>query len=216
MGTEDKRLFCFCHWGGKSKVLPDGSTSYVGGITDQIIVKTGIKYNDFVNAVFDRLGIDPSDKVLQFTLKFDKTQLIRLRDQEGVDTLLQFNDGFAHVYASSSEKEPNSAVAPNRVSTTEVEAVSLGSAEEEQVSADTPIPAPSHQWITDGTPDAAANWSELLVGEGQAFENADAFRKNKFFIFKIVSLLTNKKERKKERVCCPFWLCGHVLVHDGN
>jgi len=44
------------------------------------------------------------------------------------------------------------------------------------VSADTPIPAPSNQWITDGTPDAAANWSELLVREGQAFENADAFR----------------------------------------
>ncbi|KAH0724223.1 hypothetical protein KY284_000088 [Solanum tuberosum] len=63
-----------------------------------------------------------------------------------------------------------------RISTTEVEAVSLGSAEEEKVSADTPIPAPSNQWITDGTPDAAANWSELLVGEGQAFENADAFR----------------------------------------
>ncbi|XP_009628897.1 uncharacterized protein [Nicotiana tomentosiformis] len=182
MGTEDKTLFCFCHWGGKNKVLPDGSTSYVGGITDQIIVKTGIKYNDFVNAVFDRLGIDPSDKVLQFTVKFDRAQLIRLRDQEGVDTLLQFNDGFAHVYASTSEKESNSAVAPNmdttRVSTTEVEAVSLGSAEEEQVSADTPTPTPaaSHQWITDGTPDAASNWSELLVGEGQAFENADAFR----------------------------------------
>ncbi|KAH0780477.1 hypothetical protein KY290_000075 [Solanum tuberosum] len=67
-------------------------------------------------------------------------------------------------------------MATTRISTTEVEAVSLGSAEEEQVSADTPIPAPSNQWITDGTPDAAANWSELLVREGQAFENADAFR----------------------------------------
>nr|XP_009612025.1 uncharacterized protein LOC104105431 [Nicotiana tomentosiformis]XP_009612026.1 uncharacterized protein LOC104105431 [Nicotiana tomentosiformis]XP_018629396.1 uncharacterized protein LOC104105431 [Nicotiana tomentosiformis]XP_018629397.1 uncharacterized protein LOC104105431 [Nicotiana tomentosiformis]XP_033514371.1 uncharacterized protein LOC104105431 [Nicotiana tomentosiformis] len=84
--------------------------------------------------VFDRLGIDPSDKVLQFTVKFDRAQLIRLRDQEGVDTLLQFNDGFAHVYASTSE-ESNFAVAPNmdttRVSTTEVEAVSPGSVEED-------------------------------------------------------------------------------------
>ena len=108
MGTEDKTLFCFCHWGGKNKVLPDGSTSYVGGITDQIIVKTGIKYNDFVNAVFDRLGIDPSDKVLQFTVKFDRAQLIRLRDQEGVNTLLQFNDGFPYVYVSSFEEKSNS------------------------------------------------------------------------------------------------------------
>ncbi|XP_009785695.2 uncharacterized protein [Nicotiana sylvestris] len=54
MRTEDKALFCFCHWGWASKELPDGSTSYVGGITRQ------------------------------------------------------FNDGSAHVYASSLEKEPNS------------------------------------------------------------------------------------------------------------
>ncbi|XP_019233839.1 PREDICTED: uncharacterized protein LOC109214383 [Nicotiana attenuata] len=37
---------------------------------------------------------------------FDSSQLIQLRDQEDVNTLLQFNDGFAHVYASSLEKEP--------------------------------------------------------------------------------------------------------------
>ncbi|KAH0731534.1 hypothetical protein KY289_002722 [Solanum tuberosum] len=108
MGTEDKALFCFCHWGKKNKVLPDGSTSYVGGITRQVIAKTGIKYNDFVNAGFDRLCIDPSDKILHFTVKFDRSQLIQLSDQEDVNTLLQFNDGFAHVYASSFEMEPYS------------------------------------------------------------------------------------------------------------
>ncbi|CAN4108663.1 unnamed protein product [Withania somnifera] len=108
MGTEDKTLFCFCHWGRKNKVLPDGSTSYVGGITRQVIAKTGIKHNDFVNAVFDRLGIDPSDMILHFTVKFDRSQLIELSDQEDVNTLLQFNDDFAHVYASSLEKKPYS------------------------------------------------------------------------------------------------------------
>ncbi|KAM3378261.1 hypothetical protein P3S68_010674 [Capsicum galapagoense] len=60
METEDKTLFCFYYWGRKNKVLPDGSISYGGGITDQVIAKTGIKYNDFVTTVFDRLGIDPS------------------------------------------------------------------------------------------------------------------------------------------------------------
>ncbi|KAK6804871.1 hypothetical protein RDI58_002655 [Solanum bulbocastanum] len=112
MGTEDKTLFCFCHWGKRNKVLPDGSISYGGGITDQVIAKTCINYNDFVKAAFDRLGIDPSDKILHFTVKFDRSELIRLRDQEGVDTLLQFNDGYAHVYASSLEKEPYSRPPP--------------------------------------------------------------------------------------------------------
>ncbi|KAH0782941.1 hypothetical protein KY290_002539 [Solanum tuberosum] len=88
IGAEDKTLLCFCHWGRKNKVLPDGSISCGG--------------------VFDRLGIDPSGRILHFTVKFDRYDLIRLRDQKGVDTLLQFNDGFAHVYVSSLEEEPNS------------------------------------------------------------------------------------------------------------
>ncbi|CAN4111217.1 unnamed protein product [Withania somnifera] len=95
MGTEEKALFCFCHWAWKNKALPDGDTSYVGGITRQVIVKTGIKYNDFVAAI------------LHFTVKLDRSQLIELKDQEDVNTLLQFNDSFANVYASNFEEEPN-------------------------------------------------------------------------------------------------------------
>ncbi|XP_010312331.1 uncharacterized protein [Solanum lycopersicum] len=101
-------LLCLCHWGRKTKMLPDGSILYAGGITDQFVVETSINYNDFVKAVFDRLGIDSSDKMLHFTVKFDRSEPIRLRDQQGVDTLLQFNDGFAHVYVSSLQEEPYS------------------------------------------------------------------------------------------------------------
>ncbi|XP_019068842.1 uncharacterized protein [Solanum lycopersicum] len=108
MGIEDKTLFCFCHWGKRNKVLPDGSISYEGGITDQVIAKTGVKYDDFVIAVFDRLGIDASDKMLFFTVKFDRSELIQLRDQAGIDTMLHFNDSYVHIYASSLEKEPDS------------------------------------------------------------------------------------------------------------
>ncbi|KAH0782934.1 hypothetical protein KY290_002532 [Solanum tuberosum] len=109
MGAENKTLFCYCHWGWTEKVLPDGTTSYVGGITRQVTVKTGIKYNDFLNTVFDRLGIvDPSDKILQFNAKFCKSKLIDLRDQKDVNALLQFNDGAADVYVSSLVKEPYS------------------------------------------------------------------------------------------------------------
>ncbi|KAK6804874.1 hypothetical protein RDI58_002658 [Solanum bulbocastanum] len=61
MGIEDKTLLCFCHWGKRKKVLPNGSISNGGGITDQVIAKTGVNYEDFVIAVFNRLGIDPSD-----------------------------------------------------------------------------------------------------------------------------------------------------------
>ncbi|WMV18402.1 hypothetical protein MTR67_011787 [Solanum verrucosum] len=82
MGIEEKTLLCFCHWGRINKVLPDGLISYKGCTTDHVIAKMGIKYDDFVNAVFDRLGIDPSNKMLYFTVKFDRSELIQLRDQQ--------------------------------------------------------------------------------------------------------------------------------------
>ncbi|KAH0688985.1 hypothetical protein KY289_016343 [Solanum tuberosum] len=87
MGIEDKTQLCFRHWGRINKVLPDGLISYK---TDHVIAKMGKKYDDFVNAVFDRLGIDPSNKILYFTVKFDRSKLIQLRDQQGVDTMLQW------------------------------------------------------------------------------------------------------------------------------
>ncbi|KAJ8529442.1 hypothetical protein K7X08_036277 [Anisodus acutangulus] len=105
----DENLFCYCRWGRNEKVLPDGSVLYEGGITRQLTVKTGIKYNNFVKAAFDRLGIiDPSDKILHFTAKFNKSRLIDLTGQEDINALLQFNVGSADVYASSLEKEPYS------------------------------------------------------------------------------------------------------------
>ncbi|XP_015164442.1 uncharacterized protein [Solanum tuberosum] len=124
MGTEDKMLLCFCHWGRRTKMLPDGSISYGGGITDQFIVKRSINYNDFVKTVFDRLGIDPSDKMLHFTVNLDRSELIRLRDQEGVDTLLQCNDGFAHVYVSSLQEEPYSILPSGGAKKVELDVVS--------------------------------------------------------------------------------------------
>ncbi|KAK4706567.1 hypothetical protein R3W88_033887 [Solanum pinnatisectum] len=74
MGIEDKTLLCFCHWGRINKVLSDGLISYKGGTTDHVI-----------------------NKMLYFTVKFDRSELIQL-----IDTLLQFNDGYA---SSSLEKE---------------------------------------------------------------------------------------------------------------
>ncbi|KAF3639632.1 hypothetical protein FXO38_22552 [Capsicum annuum] len=51
-----------------------------------VIRTTHIKYNDFVNAVFYRLGIDPSNKILHFIVKFDRYKLVRPKGSEKVVT----------------------------------------------------------------------------------------------------------------------------------
>lgn len=83
----------------------DGSVTYTGGTTEQFLVKSGIPYEAFKKVVFDRLGIEPWGKLLHFTVKFNKKQLIRLKDQDGVDHLIQFNDDFAHVYVSNDDAD---------------------------------------------------------------------------------------------------------------
>ncbi|XP_059302415.1 uncharacterized protein LOC132054419 [Lycium ferocissimum] len=60
-------------------------------------------------------------------MKSDKSELIPLRDQEGVDALLQFNDSSAHVYASSLEEEPNSV--PPSDSAKEIELIVVSDSE---------------------------------------------------------------------------------------
>lgn len=104
MASVDKTMFCFCHWGGVNEIGSDGSVTYEGGTTEQFLVQSGITFDEFKNLVFDRLGIEPLHKLLHFTVKFSQKQLIRLKDQEGVDHLIQFNDDFAHVYVTNDEK----------------------------------------------------------------------------------------------------------------
>ncbi len=56
--------------------------SYVcelSSITDKVTGTTHTKYNIFVNAVFNLLGTDYSNKILHCTVKFDRFELIRLR-----------------------------------------------------------------------------------------------------------------------------------------
>ncbi|GMP92113.1 hypothetical protein CsSME_00042478 [Camellia sinensis var. sinensis] len=182
MAPIDKTIFCFCHWGGENVVGSDGSVTYTGGTTEQFLVKSGIPYEAFKKVVFDRLGIEPWGKSLHFTVKFNKKQLIRLKDQDGVDHLIQFNDDFAHVYISNDDADPiaTPVVDGTRGATLEVEPNQIQS-EDEYVSEDHSASTPP---VTTSCNDAAllasTMWHAVLVGEGQAFENADAFRQAVF------------------------------------
>ena len=51
----------------------------LSSITNKVTEKTDTKYNVFVNVVFNRLGLDHSNRILHCTVKFDGFELIRLR-----------------------------------------------------------------------------------------------------------------------------------------
>lgn len=186
MAAVDKTLFCFCHWGGENVIRKDGSITYVGGITDQIMVKSGITYDAFAKAVFNRLRIEPSSKVLHFTVKFNKTQLIRLTDQDGVNNLIQFNDDFAHVYVEEAVVA-TPIVGSIRGSTADVQAIHAHSGEG-HVGGDHSASVTSH---SDSTPLASALSDETILEEGQAFENAEVFRQA-IFRYAIAKKFTYK------------------------
>ncbi|GFZ20794.1 hypothetical protein Acr_28g0014990 [Actinidia rufa] len=182
----DKTLFCFCHWGGQNVVRNDGSVTYVGGVTDQITVKSGVTYDAFTKAVFNRLRIEPYGKVLHFTVKFNKTQFIRLTDQEGVDNLIQFNDDFVHVYVEDAIVAAAIAVSI-RGSTADIQAIQNQSGER-HLGGDQIASATSR---SDSTPLASAMSHETILEQGQAFENADVFREA-IFKYAIAKKFTYK------------------------
>lgn len=217
MASVDKTMFCFCHWGGVNEIGSDGSVTYEGGTTEQFLVKSGITFDEFKYLVFDRLGIEPLHKLLHFTVKFSQKQLIRLKDQEGVDHLIQFNDDFAHVYVTNDEKALTAKpvmdrtmlvverttpvvecpapvvkrigpvverIAPvvtrKRRKVVEVEPNEMQSEEEEHASENHSASASVTTSCNDAALLAPTAWDEAIVGEGQAFENPDAFRQAVF------------------------------------
>ncbi|GFZ20795.1 hypothetical protein Acr_28g0015000 [Actinidia rufa] len=181
MAPVDKTIFCFCHWSGVNEVGADGSVTYVGGTTEQFVVKSGITYEELKNIVFDRLGIESGNKLLHFTVKFNKKQLIRLKDQDGVDHLIQFNDDFAHVYVSNDEADPPATpVVDGMRGTMIVVEPNQIQSEEEHVSGDHSASASVTTSCNDAPLVMSTAWDEALMGEGQAFENADAFRQALF------------------------------------
>lgn len=109
---DKKSLFCFCHFGGNIVVNEDKSVSYKGGSVDGIVINEDTKYDAFVGLVCQQLSITPRGKSFQYSVKFDKSCLLPLKDQSGLNKLLEFNDGSGCVYITETKE-----VAPLVVST---------------------------------------------------------------------------------------------------
>lgn len=98
-----KRLYCFCHWGGKRKIDTARNVTYEGGITVAVLLTEGTSYNAFVPLVCEHLGIDPKGKVLYYSAKLDKTQYICLKNDSQLKAMLELNDEIADVYVAHAD-----------------------------------------------------------------------------------------------------------------
>lgn len=98
-----KRLYCFCHWGGKRKIDVARNVTYEGGITVAVLLTEGTTYNAFVPIVCEHLGIDPKGKALYYSAKLDKTQYICLNNDSQLKALLELNDEIADVFVAHAD-----------------------------------------------------------------------------------------------------------------
>ncbi|KAI4357681.1 hypothetical protein L6164_001615 [Bauhinia variegata] len=101
---EKKSLFCFCHFGGNIVVNEDKSVSYKGGSIDGIVINEETTYDAFISMICEQLSLTPSGKSFRYSVKFDKSCLLPLKDQNGLDKFLQFNDGSGCVYVSETRE----------------------------------------------------------------------------------------------------------------
>nr|XP_023877093.1 uncharacterized protein LOC111989531 [Quercus suber] len=115
----EKTLFCYCHFGGELVVKKDRSVLYKGGLVDGLVIDQDTAYETFVGEICEQLCITPTGKLFQYSVKFDKSCLLPLKDQNGLNNLLYFNEGVGYVYVVEAAEVANPALISNRSSNKE-------------------------------------------------------------------------------------------------
>ncbi|KAK6942930.1 hypothetical protein RJ641_028307 [Dillenia turbinata] len=116
-----KTLFCYCHVGGELIINADKSVSCKGGMVDGVVINQDTTFDAFLIAVCERLNITQPGRTFQYSLKFDKSCLLPLKDQTALDNLLNFNDDVGHVYISEDRSTAQVVVGSVRCSISENE-----------------------------------------------------------------------------------------------
>lgn len=91
-------LFCFCHIGGQVITKEDGSMGYSGGSSKGIDLNSNMNYTEVVEAVCRLLNISPVSVSMKYSVKFDKSVLLALTDQDALSYLFRYNEGWANIY----------------------------------------------------------------------------------------------------------------------
>nr|POF24560.1 hypothetical protein CFP56_76986 [Quercus suber] len=115
----EKTLFCYCHFGGELVVKKDRSVLYKGGLVDGLVIDQDTAYETFVGEICEQLCITPTGKLFQYSVKFDKSCLLPLKDQNGLNNLLYFNEGVGYVYVVEAAEVANPTLISNRSSNKE-------------------------------------------------------------------------------------------------
>ncbi|KAK6942929.1 MULE transposase domain [Dillenia turbinata] len=181
-----KTLFCYCHVGGELIVNSEGSVSYKGGTVDGLVIDQDTTYDSFITAVCEQLNITPTGRIFQYSVKYDKSRLMPLKNQNAINNLLNFNDDVGHVYVTEAKEVANVAVASARCSSqNESTADQCVQAEHAVETVDQCVEAEHESetmFLTDGSacsPRLALSskeWDEEIMGAGQKFDSAEAFR----------------------------------------
>lgn len=92
----------------------DKTVTYEGGRIDGIVIDDDTNYEAFIDIICDRLHILRGGNTFKYSVKFDRSRLLPLEDQTGLDNLLQFNDGAGYVYVDLVGLSPNVAATATR------------------------------------------------------------------------------------------------------
>ena len=95
-------------------VKKDRSVLYKGGLVDGLVIDQDTAYETFVGEICEQLCITPTGKLFQYSVKFDKSCLLPLKDQNGLNNLLHFNEGAGYVYVVEAIEAANPALISNR------------------------------------------------------------------------------------------------------
>lgn len=103
--SRDKRVLCFCHFGGDLiKNDENHSMYYKGGQTVGITATSITTFDEFVAEVQKKFGLVDDQVTLKYAVDYNETQLLNLVDEGDLHDLVNFSEKYANIYIFSREE----------------------------------------------------------------------------------------------------------------
>ncbi|CBI32890.3 unnamed protein product, partial [Vitis vinifera] len=219
----NKSIYCYLYFGGEIIKADDGSINYKGGCTNGICINQGISHAEFVSKASKKVQIDPSSLSFKCTLKFDKSLLQPLDDDDDIYNMVLFNDGFSRVYVFEAHNgRVKQGVIDEQSTSVNVENnhFSSPSSSSQGVNDDNTIQR--HEVVSrciefEAIPPVSSTLGKAISGSGQIFTNADEFR-NALYLTSLAGRFNYKFKRnslKQMTACCTAGGCPWKITARG-
>ncbi|KAF9604600.1 hypothetical protein IFM89_008044 [Coptis chinensis] len=96
--TSTKSLMCYCFFGGRVALSPNGTYTYEGGSTEEFLINPLMNYDLFANEVCDHTKIGKDRIVIRYSIQNHQCPPIIMRTEIDYNNFIHFNEDAVDIY----------------------------------------------------------------------------------------------------------------------